>query len=60
MPRPKIKNKRVITANLNGSEYDLLDRIATKERRTLSEVIRIIIPEAAEARGIKVEQEAQS
>lgn len=60
MTRKKLEGKRVLTANLSSGHYAALEHMATQDRRYLGEMVRIIIEEAAKARGIKVEQGAQS
>jgi hypothetical protein len=57
MPKPnKLGIYKVMSVALGEMETALLDRLAKKEDRYLGEMIRIAIREAAERRGIKVEQ----
>ncbi len=56
MPRPKLKNRKILNVCLGEYDQKVLDIMATRERRYLGEMIRIAICEAAERRGIQVEQ----
>ena len=57
MPKPnKLGIYKVMSVALGEVETALLDQLAVREDRYLGEMIRIAIREAAEKRGIKVEQ----
>lgn len=59
MDRKKPRGKGIVGVYLRPDEHELLVKMAEKDYRTLSDMVRVAIREAAQQRGIVIEAVAE-